>query len=116
MPDIRDVLKGLSLDDRALYTELRTSMRRTYLLAHSKLLPIDKYEATDDAFLDLIDIKIAMLFERGGAFDHNKGVLNVAEAESIEQSVKQDYETAASKMIKQPLLEAKPWPVQNKVN
>lgn len=100
MPDIRDVLKGLSIEDRALYTDIRTQMRRAYLSAHSKLLPIDKYETSDDAFLDLIDIKIAMLFDRAGTFDHSQGNLNTAQAINIEKEVTNNFETAATRMIK----------------
>jgi hypothetical protein len=31
MPDIREVLKGLSVEDRAVYMETRNVMRRAYL-------------------------------------------------------------------------------------
>lgn len=111
MPDIRDVLNGLSIDDRALYTEIRTAMRRSYLSAHSKLLHIDKYEATDDAFLDLIDIKLAMLFDRAGAFDSSKGTIETAVADEIEKDVKSTFESAATKMMKKELTQDRPWPV-----
>jgi hypothetical protein len=102
MPDIRDVLKGLSVDDRALYSEVRTVMRRAYLSAHAKLLPIDQYEAVDDAFLDLIDIKIATLFDRAGVFNHSDGHLNTNTAKDIEQEVKDAAETAATRLMRQP--------------
>lgn len=119
MPDIRDVLKGLSADDRALYTEIRTTMRRAYLYAHSRTLPIDQYEAADDAFLDLIDIKIAMLFDRAGTFDHSEGKLDNKQSEQIEKEVKDAYESAATRMMKGKQIVAQqpvPWPQQNKVN
>ena len=95
MPDIRDVLKGLSPDDRAIYTEVRTTMRRAYLYAHSKTLPIEKYEQSDDNFLDLIDIKIAQLFDRSGKFDHSEGNLDTEQAKVTEAGI----QSAATKMI-----------------
>lgn len=100
MPDIRDVLKGLSPDHRALYSEARTTMRRAYLAAHAAILPIDKYEETDDAFLDLIDIKIAMLFDRAGTFDHVEGSLDIDKAKTTESVVQANFESAATRMIK----------------
>ena len=93
--DIRDVLKGLSVDDRAIYTEVRTTMRRAYLYAHSKVLPIEQYDAHDDNFLDLIDIKIAQLFDRAGTFNHVEGNLDIKQAETIESGLL----SQASKML-----------------
>lgn len=95
MPDIRDVLKGLSIDDRALYTEVRTTMRRAYLYAHSKVLPIEKYEESDDNFLDLIDIKIAQLFDRAGTFNHTEGHLDTEQVAIIQSGIQSN----ASKML-----------------
>lgn len=89
MPDIRDVLKGLSPDDRALYAEVRTVMRRAYLSVHAKLLPIDQYTIDDDAFCDLIDIKVAMLFDRAGVFNHSEGSLASETAKAIESTINQ---------------------------
>ena len=118
MPDIRDVLKGLSVDDRALYSEVRTVMRRAYLSAHAKLLPIDQYDAQDDAFLDLIDIKIAILFDRAGVFNSAEGNLDTDTAKEIEQKTKEAFqadiklpntdESAATKLMRQPTPQ-QPW-------
>lgn len=96
LPDIRDILKGLSETDRAIYTEVRTQMRRAYLYAHSKTLPIEQYEESDDQFLDLLDIKIAQLFDRAGVFNHTEGNLDTENAKKTEA----DIETAATKMLK----------------
>lgn len=96
MPDIRDVLKGLSPDDRALYSEIRTTMRRAYLSVHAKLLPIEQFHQEDDAFLDLIDIKVAMLFDRAGVFSHAEGNLNTEAAKVIETGIR---DSAATKLI-----------------
>jgi hypothetical protein len=105
MPDIRDVLKGLSHDDRALYAEVRMVMRRAYLAAHAKLLPIDQYSIEDDAFCDLIDIKVATLFDRAGVFDASTGNLPTEEAAKIEADVRVAGESAATRMMKQPLIQ-----------
>lgn len=110
MPDIRNILKGLSLNDRALYAETRTTMRRAYLYAHSKVLPIDQYNEQDDAYLDLIDIKIAMLFDRAGVFNHVEGSLDTETVKAIETGIK---ESAATILMKQPLQQQNVWPRAN---
>ena len=96
MPDIREVLKGLSVEDRAVYMEARNVMRRAYLAAHAKVLPIDKFEIEDDQFLDLIDIKLATLFDRGGMFDSSKGSIDTEQANEAERAV----ESAATRLMK----------------
>lgn len=119
MPDIRDVLKGLSPDDRAAYAEIRTIMRRAYLGAHARVLPIERYELTDDAFLDLIDIKIAMLFDRAGVFDHSEGNIETDKAAQVQHEVQESFESAATRMMRQNPnngnngADAKPWPKGN---
>jgi hypothetical protein len=100
MPDIRDVLKGLSIEDRAIYTEVRTQMRRAYLYAHSKTLPIDQYTEEDDAFLDMCDIKIAMLFDRAGVFNHVEGNLNTEAAKEVEKTLHDASDSLATRMMK----------------
>lgn len=109
MPDIRDVLKGLSAEDRAIYTEVRTIMRRAYLLAHSRTLPIEKYTEEDDNFLDMIDIKIAMLFDRAGVFNHSEGNLSTDTAKEIETSLHKASDSLATRMIKQPNTNGQGW-------
>lgn len=102
MPDIRDLLKGLTPEFAAIYTEVRTTMRRAYLYAHSKTLPIEEYNEADDQFLDLIDIKIAQLFDRSGSFDHSKGNLNTEQAKELEtdiQNAANSIQSDASKML-----------------
>lgn len=69
MPDIREVLKALSIDDRALWSEQRTIMRRAYLNAHNETIGIGNWTYEDDSFMDLIDIRLALLFDRGGKLD-----------------------------------------------
>lgn len=112
MPDIREVLKGLSAEDRALYSEVRTQMRRAYLSAHAKLLPIEQYEQSDDAFLDLLDIRIAMLFDRAGVFNHAEGNLDTETAKVTETTVRASGDSMATAMMKQPLTANGGWPKQ----
>lgn len=100
MPDIRDVLKGLSPDDRALYTEVRTTMRRAYLYAHSKILPIEQYDEPDDNFLDMIDIKIATLFDRAGTFNHAEGNLDTEQGDKLVKKLEADGISAATRMMR----------------
>lgn len=97
MPDIRDILKGLSIEHRALYAETRTTMRRAYLYAHSKILPIEQYNEQDDAYLDLIDIKIALLFDRAGVFNHVEGNLNSNDSKVMEQNIQ---DSATTKLLR----------------
>lgn len=66
MPDVRDVIARLASDDKAAFTEHRTCMRRCYLAAINHTIGIDKFEEQDDSFLDLIDIRLALLFDRAG--------------------------------------------------
>ncbi len=100
MPDIRDVLKGLDVESRAIYTEVRTQMRRAYLYAHSKTLPIEQYTEEDDAFLDLLDIKIAMLFDRAGVFNHVEGNLNVEASVEAEKTLRNASDSLATRLMK----------------
>lgn len=103
MPDIRDVLKGLSPDDRASYMEARNIMRRAYLAAHARVLPLDKFEVEDDQFMDLIDIRLALLYDRGGVFNAAEGHIEKEQAETIEETIK---ESAATKWAKEGLAAA----------
>ena len=73
MPDIRDILKALNEQDRRLYSQVRTVMRRTYISAVTEVVGMSQYNEVDDAFLDLVDIKIASLFDRSGRFESITG-------------------------------------------
>lgn len=108
MSDIREVLRGLSNDDRALYTEIRTTMRKTYMATHARLLRVDRWEIEDDAFLDMIDIKIAMLFDRAGIFDHSQGSIDTEKATEVEAQI----ESAATRLMKNDNKAASNWPVK----
>ena len=90
MPDIREVLKGLDAEDRAVYAETRNVMSRAYLAVHSRVLPIDKFNIEDDQFLDLIDIQVALLFERSGRFDHSQGSIDTDKAKEATDAVESE--------------------------
>ena len=87
MPDIRDILNALSDQDKHLYSHLRTVMRSEYLNAIHETVNIRSYTKDDDAFLDLIDIKIATLFDRAGKFNAAKGHIDEEAANQIEQQI-----------------------------
>lgn len=87
MPDIREVLNALEEKDRHLYAYIRTAMRSTYLSAVSDVIGIQQYSQEDDAFMDLIDIKLAILFERAGKFNNAKGSISDEDAIKIENEI-----------------------------
>lgn len=86
MADIREILAALSDEDRAMYTQHRNEMRRSYLIAHTETIGLDKWAAEDDRFLDYIDISLALLYDRSGRLTAPKDIIgedNVA----IEQKI-----------------------------
>lgn len=88
MPDIRDVLKALQVEDARLYSQVRTDMRRSYMAAHAANLRLNEWTAEDDQVLDLIDIQVAMLFVRSGKFDLEKGHVDIDGKQQIEAQIK----------------------------
>lgn len=88
MPDVREILAALSIDDRALWSEQRTIMRRSYLNAHNQTLGIEDWSAEDDAFIDLIDIRLALLFDRAGRLETTKSIIDTDRQEAIESDLK----------------------------
>ena len=89
--DIREILKALDEKDQRLWSECRTAMRKVYLTAHNKVLGLADYEAQDDAFMDLIDIKLALLFDRAGRVNTTK-TLTGDDADKIEEDLlNKDY-------------------------
>lgn len=86
MPDIREILNALSIDDRALWSEQRTIMRRSYLNAHNETVGMANWSHEDDAFLDLIDIRLALLFDRAGLLQSNKEI--IGNGDKIEEDLK----------------------------
>ncbi len=85
--DIRKLYASLSETDRTIYQQIRTDMRRIYLRAHTHILGMDKWETDDDFYLDLIDIKLAVLFDRAGAIDGAEAPVDKQEEKAIEASI-----------------------------
>lgn len=100
--DIREILKALDEKDQRLWSECRTAMRKVYLTAHNKVLGLADYEAQDDAFMDLIDIKLALLFDRAGRVNTTK-TLTGDDADKIEEDLRQkDFELGRVLKIRLP--------------
>lgn len=87
MPDIREVLNALEEKDRVLYSYLRTEMSSVYLKAVHETLGITNFNQEDHAFMDLIDIKLAILFDRAGKFNNAKGSIDEEAANEIEKQI-----------------------------
>lgn len=100
MPDIREILNALDVDDRALWSEHRTTMRRAFLTAHNATVGIGNWSANDDAFADLIDIQLALLFDRAGRMDTG-GKDIIGNGKKIEEAViQQSDDSKATRMMK----------------
>lgn len=85
--DIRALYKSLSPEDRTVYQSIRTDMRKVYLNAHTNIVGMNNWDNSDDAYLDLIDIKLAMLFDRAGHIEGVEPVIEADEAKSIEEKI-----------------------------
>jgi hypothetical protein len=84
--DIREILQALDKQDHELWSECRTAMRRVYLIAHNKVLGLGDYEAQDDDFMDLIDVKLALLFDRAGSISTTRPISD-SKANDIEKNL-----------------------------
>lgn len=100
--DIRQILAALSIEDRALWSECRTNMRRAFLHAHNETMGIGQWEAQDDAFVDLIDIQLALLFDRAGRLDTVTDIVGFTDGEKISANI----ESQATRLMKNKLPEA----------
>src|ERR1035437_1909768 len=89
MPDIREVLASLDTDDKARFLEARNVMRRAFMAAHAAALRLDDWTQEEDAFLDLIDIKLALLFDRSGRMVSTKTIVDKEDSKSIEDNINQ---------------------------
>ena len=85
MPDIREIMNALSPDDRAMYAEARSNMRRAFLDAHNSTVGIANWEQQDDSLLDLIDIRLALLFDRSGRLNAVTDVIGVKDGEKLQE-------------------------------
>jgi hypothetical protein len=83
MPDIREILQALSPEDKTLWQQCRNNMRSVYLNAHNSTVGMAGWSVEDDAFLDLVDIKLAILFDRSGRLSAIKDIIGKQEAEAI---------------------------------
>lgn len=95
MPDIREVLNALDEQDKRLWSQHRTEMRRSYMNAHNSVLGIEAWDHNDDAFIDLIDIKLALLFDKSGRFSAVKEVIHASDGAKIEAKIEQDSKNLA---------------------
>lgn len=96
MPDIREVLNALDEQDKRLWSQHRTEMRKSYMTAHNSVLGIAAWDHNDDAFLDLIDIKLALLFDKSGRFTPNwkedkiKEIVTVKDGDNIIKQIENE--------------------------
>lgn len=90
MPDIREVLAALDENDKRLWSQHRTEMRKSYMNAHNSVLGIAVWDAHDDAFLDLIDIKLALIFDKSGRFNSSKSIVAQGDTDKTEQTINDD--------------------------
>src|SRR5229473_3339209 len=94
--DIRQLYKSLSIEDRGVYQSIRTDMRKVYLNAHTNIIGMDKWNSNDDYFLDLVDLKVAELFDRVGRIEGI--IIDKSEAKDIEDKIEQQGNVIQSKM------------------
>jgi hypothetical protein len=104
MPDIREILNALDVDDRALWSEQRTIMRRSYLNAHNETVGMSNWMLEDDAFLDLIDIRLALLFDRAGKLHTVKEI--IGNGNKIEDDIKASEDKMKEKAVPAKVFEA----------
>ena len=90
MPDVRDIVARLNHEEIAVWNEHRTCMRKCYLTAVNATIGVEKFEQQDDSFLDLIDIRLALLFDRAGFLPAGlEKVTGKETADKIEQEIKE---------------------------
>jgi hypothetical protein len=93
MPDIREILAAIDENDRLLWQKHRTELRRSYLTAHNSVHGIVNWSDKDDTFMDLIDIQLALLFDRAGRFDAPKDIIG-ADGNTIIKQIEDDVAKA----------------------
>lgn len=87
MPDIREIMAALSVDDRSIYQEARSAMRRAFLTAHNLTVGIGEWDCEDDSLLDLFDIRLALLFDRAGRLNATTAVVSKADGETVHKQL-----------------------------
>lgn len=97
MSDIREILNSLDPEDKKLWSQHRTEMRRSFITAHNSVLGLAGWSESDDMMLDYIDIALALLFDRAGRMESTKPPVEqdktaieakIAEAEDVMKSVR----------------------------
>jgi hypothetical protein len=94
--DIRKLLEALAPEDKDVWQRCRTDMRKAYINAHNTIHGVERWELEDDAFLDLIDIKIATLFDRNGRLENADEV--IPSASNIEDEIRKAVRSVDSKV------------------
>jgi len=90
--DIREIINSLDDQDKTMFNQHRTEMRRSYLTAHNSIIGVHAWDAYDDAFMDIIDLKLAILFDRAGRFETIKDkTIDDAKIERVEQDIIKAY-------------------------
>jgi hypothetical protein len=103
--DIREIIAALNEDDVKLWQQHRTEMRRSYMTAFNAVLGIQKWDCNDDAFMDLIDIKLALVFDRTGRLTATKEIIGENQGQKIEKKILKDGEGLDKlKKVKAPAL------------
>lgn len=87
MPDIREILKALSAEDKAIWEHARSTMRATYIGTVGATVGAETWNVTDDAFLDLIDIKLAILFDRAGKLNAPNEIVSHEDSKLTEEAI-----------------------------
>src|SRR6267142_5421911 len=90
--DIREIINSLDEQDKQMFNQHRTEMRRSYLTAHNSIIGVHAWDAYDDAFMDIIDLKLAILFDRAGRFEAVKDkTIDDAMIERVENDIINAY-------------------------
>jgi len=85
--DIREIINSLDEQDKTMFNQHRTEMRRSYLTAHNSIIGVEAWDPYDDAFMDIIDLKLAILFDRAGRFAAVDKTIDDKEIERVEQDI-----------------------------
>lgn len=87
--DIREILKSLSDEDRQLWSQFRTEMRRCFITAHTTIIGGQKWDYTDDSFIDMVDIKLALLFDRAGKINAPSDIIGADDTKPTEKDLEE---------------------------
>lgn len=96
--DMRELYRSLSPEDKTLYQEVRNNFRKVYLCAHTDIVGMQFWNEDDDALLDLLDIKIAVLFDRANKIESTKKIIDNDQSKQIEAKIESQGEVIAGGM------------------